>query len=457
MFLYIDGTVRQMRRVTTSKLALLIFAAFVCASADAKRKEEPPPINFAEIQAGVMSFADSWIGLTGQGFGVVMDRLDDPQRRLEIRRMRYRSMSGAVDIATGPYPGFALLDMMVFASLSRATWDRVWPQRYPETGRQLAATFGQLENEIWGFGAAYLDADQRAETRALVNDWLARNPDIEAASFVRFSDFGSLGRSPRMQQETKPGGLLSPVRDAAAAATAIQETSERAMYLAFRMQNLIAERAELTLDGVLARDDITKLLSDVSGFREVAEEYARLMDDLPADVERLVSKAMVGISAEREATISQAMTALSEEREAAIEQLARSVAVERKAALEQVLEGIQGERSEMMGLVLDLVIYTDLQAKATFARIFVLSACLILLYFLLRLVYRYMRGREQFNFQSVVATIVLLFLSAAAIAGIGVMFVEISKPDLERIEALQRKLEAAQDELDITPKEAKSP
>jgi len=453
----IDGTVFLMKRVTTSKLALLIFAVFVCASVDAKRTEEPPPINFAEIQKGVMSFADSWIGLTGQGFGVVMDDLDDPQMRLEIKRMRYRSMSGAVDIATSPYPGFALLDMMVFASLSRATWDRVWPERYPESGRQLAATFEQLENEIWAFGAAYLDADQQAETRALVDDWLARNPYIEAASFVRFSDFGSLGRSPRMQRETKPGGLLSPVRDAAAAATAIQETSERAMYLAFRMQNLMAERAELTLDGVLARDDITKLLRDVSGFREVAEEYARLIDDLPADVERLVSKAMIGISAEREATITQAMMALSEERKAAIEQLSRSVTAERQAALEQVLDGIQGERNEMMGLVLDLVIYTDLQAKATFARIFVLSACLILLYFLLRLVYRYMRGREQFNFQAVVATILLLFLSAAAIAGIGVMFVEISKPDLERIQALQQKLEAAKDELEAQPPDTGSP
>jgi len=453
----IDGSAFLMKRVTTSKLAVLIFALFVSASVHAKRTEEPPPINFVEIQQGVMSFADSWIGLTGQGFGVVMDDLDDPQMRLEIRRMRYRSMSGAVDIATGPYPGFALLDMMVFASLSRATWDRVWPQRYPESGRQLAATFEQLESEIWAFGAAYLDADQRAETRALVNDWLARNPETEAASFVRFSDFGSLGRSPRMQRETSPGGLLSPVRDAAAAATAIQETSERAMYLAFRMQNLMAERAELTLDGILARDDITTLLRDVSGFREVAEEYARLMDDLPADVERLVSKAMIGISAEREATITQAMTALSAERETAIEQLARSVTAERQAALEQVLGGIQGERNEMMGLVLDLVIYTDLQAKATFARIFVLSACLILLYFLLRLVYRYMRGREQFNFQAVVATIVLLFLSAAAIAGIGVMFVEISKPDLERIQALQQKLEAAKDELEAQPPDAGSP
>ena len=34
------------------------------------------------------------------------------------------------------------------------------------------------------------------------------------------------------------------------------------------------------------------------------------------------------------------------------------------------------------------------------------GACLILLYFLLRLVYRYMRGKEDFNFRSAVGTIV---------------------------------------------------
>jgi len=435
--------------VSIQKLAVLLCFAFICTAADAKREAEPPPVNFAEIQAGVMSFADSWIGLTGQGYNVVMASLDDPRMQLDVRRMRYRSMSGAVDIATGPYPGFALLDMMVFASLSRATWDRVWPERYPQSGRQLADTFERLESEIWSFGAAYLDDGQREEIRVLIEDWLARNPEIEAASFVRFGDVGSLGRSPRMQRETKPGGLLSPVRDAAAAATAIQETSERAIFLAFRMQNLVAERAELSLDGVLAREDISTLFRDVSGFREVAEEYARLIDRLPADVERLVSKAMLAISEEREATITQAVLALSHEREAAIEQLARSVTAERQAALEQVLDGVQGERSEMMGLVLDLVVYSDLQAKATFARIFVLSACLILLYFLLRLVYRYMRGREQFNFRAVVSTIVLLFLSAASIIGIGVMFVEYSRPDLQRIEALQQKLEATKEDLDV--------
>ena len=214
------------------------------------------------------------------------------------------------------------------------------------------------------------------------------------------------------------------------------------MFLAFRMQNLMAERVELTVDGVLAREDIATLFDDVSGFREIAEEYARLIDRLPSDVEQLVARAIDGISAEREA---------------AIEQLAQSVTTERQAALEQVLDGVQNERNEMMSLVLDLVIYTDLQAKATFARIFVLSTCLILLYFLLRLVYRYMRGREEFNFMAVVSTIVLLSLSAAAISGIGVMFVEISKPDLERIEALQRKLEAAQEELEVTTADANSP
>ena len=447
----------MVKRLAISGLVILAVTLLVSATAEAKKKDEAPTINFAEIQRGVMSFADSWIGLTAQGFDAIREVSDDPQLQLDLRRMRYRSASGAVDIATSPYPGFALLDMMVFASLSRATWDRVWPERYPESGSQLAVTFKHLENEIWTFGAAYLDSGQREEIRASIEDWLAENPETEAAYFVRFSDFGSLGRSPRVQQETQSGGLLSPVRDAATAATAIQETSERAMFLAFRMQNLMAERLELTVDGVLAREDIATLFNDVSGFREIAEEYARLIDRLPSDVEQLVAKAIDGISAEREATISQAMTELSREREAAIEQLARSVTTERQAALEQVLNGVQRERNEMMSLVLDLVIYTDLQAKATFARIFVLSAGLILLYFLLRLVYRYMRGRESFKFLAVVSTIVLLSLSAVAIAGIGVMFVEISKPDLERIEALQRKLEAAQDELEVTPEDSKSP
>jgi hypothetical protein len=172
-----------------------------------------------------------------------------------------------------------------------------------------------------------------------------------------------------------------------------------------------------------------------------------LLEQLPAEVaqeiDALVTSSLLKIGVEREAMIEQAMSEISAEREAAIMQLMQSIGQERTAALEQTLEGIAAERSMLLKTVAEIVIWSDLQAKAMFARVFFLAACLILLYFLLRLVYRYMRDRETFTFRHVLETILLLIVAAIPMVIIGVLFVEYTKPDVARIEQIESKVEAA--------------
>ena len=88
---------------------------------------------------------------------------------------------------------------------------------------------------------------------------------------------------------------------------------------------------------------------------------------MPDAVEHVLQNSLAEFGKEREATIAQAVTELSREREAAIVQLLEAISTERQAALEQVLVGIKTERSQMIGLVLALAAWTDLQAKARFA------------------------------------------------------------------------------------------
>jgi hypothetical protein len=125
-----------------------------------------------------------------------------------------------------------------------------------------------------------------------------------------------------------------------------------------------------------------------------------------------------------------------------------SISLERTAALEQTLEGIAIERGTLLKTIAQIVIWSDLQAKATFARIFILAACLFLLYFLLRLVYRYMRDRETFTFRHVLETVLLLVIAAIPIMVIGVLFIEFTAPDVARIEQIAAEVEAATGELD---------
>jgi hypothetical protein len=432
---------------------LVICCMFVLNDAEAKRKQEPEPtqLNQQAIQEGVMSFADSWLNLVSQGYIEFESRAETPELRISAKRMRFSAMTSAVEIATISHPGRALLDMLVLASLNKATWDRHWLTNYGVPAQLLSDNYALLEKDIWQFASRFAKGEQLAELRGLIEQWLTEHPEAVTASFVRLTDFGALRNSPALVTATKPGGWLSTARNVADAAQNMQELSERALFLALRMQEMMATRFELSVAETLSTPEILQLLDDVSGFRQIAEDYAVLMEKLPADVaqeiDALVTSSLLKIGAEREAMIEQAMSEVSKEREAAITQVMESISRERTAALEQTLEGIAIERSTLLKTIAQIVIWSDLQAKATFARIFILAACLFLLYFLLRLVYRYMRDRETFTFRHVLETVILLVIAAIPIMVIGVLFVEFTAPDIARIEQIETEVDAAVPEL----------
>jgi hypothetical protein len=422
-------------------LSLVCCAAFV-GEAEARRKSEPEPpqVNLNAIQEGVMSFADSWLTLTSQGYLAFEAAAESPELRVQAKKMRVGALTSAVEIATIPHPGRALLDMLVMSTLNRATWDRHWLSRYGAPAQLLSDNYALLEDEVWRFAAGFASPAQLGELRVLTDQWLRDNPDATTASFVRFTDFGSLRNSPALIEATKPGGWLSTARDVAAAAQSMQELSERALFLAVRIQELMASRAELSVAEILANPEILQLFDDISGFRDIAEDYAALTEKLPAEVaaqmDTLVSSSLDKVEAGIPPLVNQIMSEVSVEREAAISQLMETISLERSAALVQTLEGIQTERSALLKAIAQIVIWGDFQAKAMFARVFVLTACLVVLYFLLRLVYRFMRERETFGIKQVLETILVLVVTAIPIMLIGVLVIEFTKPDLAEIEQM---------------------
>ena len=389
-----------------------------------------------------MSLVDSWLSQVAQGYQTFESQAETPELRVSAKQMKFAAMSSAVEIAIVPYPGRALLDMMVLASLNKATWDRHWLSTYGAPAKQLSDTYAMLEKEVWEFAAKFSTLEQRKELQKLIDQWLADHPEAKSVSFVRFSDFGSLRDVPALVEATKPGGWLSTFRSAAASANQMQEFGERAMYLALRMQALIASRLELSVAETLASPEINQLFRDVSGFRQVAEDYAVLMEKLPSDmtkeVDTLITDSLVKIGSEREAI----MSAISIEREAALSQLLEGISQERSAALVQTMKGLEVERDAVLKTITAVVLWSDLQAKAIFNRVFVLIACLILLYFLMRLVYRYMRARDTFTYGDVIKTIVLLLITAVPVIALGVWFVDYTMPDKARLLQLEAEFSA---------------
>ena len=110
-------------------LALLI--CLIAAPVDAAKKKKEPAVDefsMKEVQAGIMSFADAWGAYLGQTSENLAIAVDTPEARLQVKRFQFYSTLAAYDIAAGPYPGVAMLDMMVLSSLTRLSWENHWKQ-----------------------------------------------------------------------------------------------------------------------------------------------------------------------------------------------------------------------------------------------------------------------------------------------------------------------------------------
>jgi len=399
----------------------------------ARKKAEPaqPNVN-KEIQAAVMSFADSWSTTVGQSTRYMAAELESKETELQLMRFRYMAQLAAYDIASGPYPGMSLLDMMVLTSLTRAVWDGYWLQRFGDSTSNVRRLLKEMEDGIWATGSIYFTPGQLSALRDLVDEWSIEHPRANSANFVRLGDFGELSRKPALNAATKKGGLLSPIRDVAQSADDIKEMGERAIFLSLRMQELMMGRLELMTQQTLQEEELQQLFADISGFREVAEKYATIIDGLPGEVEGVVGYTVAELSRERQAAIEQMLNGITAERAAAVEQVMVAVALERQHTLEQTLQGLKAQRVGLIKAVGHIFFWLELEMRALVIRLFIIFTCLIVGWYGARLIYRYWVDRVANNFLKVLGVALLLVAISVPLLYVGTYLVLEMEPDLSQ-------------------------
>jgi hypothetical protein len=429
-------------------LALLI--CLIAAPVDAARKKKEPvadPFSMKEVQAGVMSFADTWGAYIGQSSEHLAITVDTPEARLEVKRFKFYSTLAAYDIAAGQYPGVAMLDMMVLASLTRRVWENHWQTRYGESARLMIKVLYELEANIWAFAAKILTPRQIEAMHELVEEWWEKHPNAREADFVRFSDFGELGRKPSIEAAVKKGGFLSPIRDVAQSADDMKELAERGIYLGLRMQELVAERFELSMMEFMHNPEMSQLFGDIHGFRlsaeryaEVAERYAETMESIPEELKGVVAFSLAEVGRERTAAIDQMFEGVAIERNDAIEQMLQGVAAERAMTLEQTLEGLQHERVGLIKAVAHIFFWLELEMEALVVRLFLVFAGLIILWFSLRLTFRYWVDRVANNYLKTVGALLLIVITSVSILLTGTYLVKLAAPDFSEQAEFEERL-----------------
>ena len=413
------------------KFLLILVVCFIAAPVWAAKKAEPVPEKFSmkEVQAGVMSFADSWAALTGQASNFLAQSVNTPESSLHVNQFQLYSRMAVYDIAAGPNPGVAMLDMMVLTSLTRRVWESYWQGLYGDATKPMIKILYELESDIWGFGANILTPRQIEAMGELVDEWWAKHPRVRGANFIRFSDFGELGRKPSIENAVKKGGFLAPIRDAAKTAEDFEELAERALFLSMRMQELVAGRLEISVQEMMQSPDMVQLFDDVHGFRQSAERYAELMETMPAEFKGVTSFALAEFSRERTAAITQILDGVAAERSDTIDQMLLGVAQERAKTLEQTLDGIQKERVALLKAVAQVFYWLELEIEALVIRLFVIFAGLIILWYSLRLVYRYWVDRVANNFIKTVGALILIIVAGVPIVLLGAYLVTRVEPD----------------------------
>jgi hypothetical protein len=169
----------------------------------------------------------------------------------------------------------------------------------------MVDAFKKMETDAWKLAAKVMTSEQRQEFRDLILDWYSDNPGQIAVDYIRFSDFGDLGKKPNLKAIQKPGGLLAPVQKATEAVDEVRMTSERAMFLLTKMQLIMGFQVELVYKQLVMQPEINTILEDISGFRATADRFAEMVEQLPKQV-----------ADERSATVADVSNLVARERKA---------------------------------------------------------------------------------------------------------------------------------------------
>jgi len=293
----------MVRRMFALWMAFLLAAATGCAPVQTKStRGEPgttsPSEGKTEIREGItqeyllgmlMGFADTFATSYATAINLLLEQESSPER-VFAARSKFLIAVSAVDIASGPYPGIGLADMLVLVTLIRMVWEDYWqPEVLGDPALVVVKTLRNSEEDIWAMAARVMTPEQLKELRALIYEWREKNPGPQGVAFIRLNNILELvGEDSLLQKETRPGGLFAPVTEATRAVDEVRFTAERVMYRLSRMQAALDAQIEMVYHDLVTEREVRQLLSDITGFREtverlpaqISEERKNLMRDL---------------------------------------------------------------------------------------------------------------------------------------------------------------------------------
>jgi hypothetical protein len=201
------------------------------------------------LQSTVMSMSDDWNIALGESMFALQSAPDiSMQTRFNGASFLRNGMGASLDIAVGPNPRVAMLDLLVLATLQTWALEHTWagngiPGNLVGPAKERLA---EARGEMTSKASRFLAAEQLRELDRLINAWIEAHPRQVLVSFVRLSDFASDRNELTLEDRKLAYGLLKEVDEVTSAIDDARLLGERALWYAARYPYVIGQQAELT-------------------------------------------------------------------------------------------------------------------------------------------------------------------------------------------------------------------
>ncbi|MGD8547145.1 MAG: hypothetical protein PVG13_07785 [Thiohalophilus sp.] len=261
-------------------------------------------IKRGQIATELMRYADRYAGRMSLEADKIKNQAPSPDMRWFASGWNLMSQKTVLDISIGPNAVENLLDMLVFASLTRLEVENYWVPDYlgPELGAGLLQSSRLLEKDIWDLSGKVLTPEQQQNLRDLIQEWRKANPGQHFFWSVRFSGFSSQ-QARDLQEVQQTGGLLAEVQRTRETAEEIQDFSERLLHYLQRAPGITRLEAEFGMREALRTPEISQMMEDVHRMSVSSARYAAFAENLTAETRTLMDEMFVKLARERETII----------------------------------------------------------------------------------------------------------------------------------------------------------
>ncbi len=198
-----------------------------------------------ELQQDLQRFTSVFTDRIAQGLDEIRKSKSSAVREEGIKRTLLYG-TAVMEIVSSPAPEIALLDMLVFVTLSREVFEKYWiPTVFKERGRVMLIAFERSEKEIWAIADKVMSPHAQADVKELIVRWKRENPGQIRVEGVRLGDFSQRAGKIARERAEQTGGLLSTVRSGVVAADEALLMADRVLFLMHRMPFLLRLQASL--------------------------------------------------------------------------------------------------------------------------------------------------------------------------------------------------------------------